>query len=167
MFWFPGGRGRGFGRLLDEILDLVFEGPGCVVVLLVFLVFVAFLGALSRALSRVDPENRRMDPGAVWLNLLPVFNLVWMPVTIDRVAWSIREEFRMRGRLDLRDSYGRSAGLTALSLAWIGTVLLPLGVLVLALALVYALVYWAQISMYGGRLGREQSAPRQHADEGW
>ena len=43
-----------------------------------------FLMALSRCLSEVSPENRKMIRATGVVNLIPLFNLVWMILTVLR-----------------------------------------------------------------------------------
>ena len=129
---------------------------GCIGFVVVFCAFVSFLAAVSRAVSRVTPENRRIEPGQVWLNLIPGFGLVWLPITVDRVADSLKAEYIDRGLHDRRASYGRTTGLTALTLGLV-TVLLagagtPLGVVCVFGTLAAGVSYWAQVSGYGARL---------------
>src|SRR5688500_569860 len=102
----------------DRIFYEMLLGVGCGVTafVLVFVLGVSFLAALGRVLRRVEPENRRMEPGQVWLNLIPIFNLVWATVTVERVAESLRNEFRERGMDGPDERYGRTRGLTTLAL---------------------------------------------------
>jgi len=148
-------------RLLDNF------GPlGCVGFLLVFLAFVALLSAVSRVLTRVEPENRRMDPGQVWLNLIPVFNFVWLAVTVERVGESIRNELIARGRNRKSDGYGKTAGLTGLVLLATGIVP-PVAVVTWPFALIYGIVYWVLLGGYARRLKQDDAAAAAPLDEGW
>src|SRR5947207_546855 len=112
-----------FGLDLDYTLGRL-GAIGCFLFLIVFIAAIAFLAAADRVLKRVEPDNRRMEPGLVWLNLIPVFNLLWMIVTIERVGESIRNEFQSRGRHKRTESYGKTSGLAAMILTFIG---LPFG----------------------------------------
>ena len=85
---------------------LLFAGV-CILVWLA--IALPFLRTLSKALGRCHPRNRAMEPHQVWLNLIPLFNLVWQFVTVSRVAESLRREFRRR-RLR-SDDFGESLGL--------------------------------------------------------
>ena len=134
------------------------------VVLAVALVL-SFLAALQRALRQVSPENRHMAPGQVWLNLIPVFNLVWCTVTVERVAESLRDEFRARQMHDPDDTYGRGRGLTLLALLASGVLFYPAFV-TYPVALVYAVLYWRQIERYAQRLKPGAYAPPP-TDEAW
>jgi len=57
-----------------------------------------------------------MEPGHVWLNLIPVFTLAWATVTVERIAKSLRNEFIARSLHHPSERYGRRSGLTALVL---------------------------------------------------
>lgn len=152
--------GRDLFRMLNEVSEL-----GCIGFLLLLLVFVAMLAAVGRVLGLVAPKNRRMEPGQVWLNLIPVFNIIWMPVTVERVGESIRNEMVARGRDRQGDGYGKTTGLTGLVL--LATGILPLvPVVTWPVAMVYGIVYWIQIVGYGRRI-RNSADDFWTTDEGW
>ena len=146
-------------------------GIGCILLVIAFIAHVAFLAAASRVLTRVDPENRRLDPGQVWLNLIPIFNLLWMIVTIERVGESIRNEFMARGRHKRTESYGKTSGLACAILGIIGLVFTlvetPCGLVFWFFAFIFWVVYWAQLSGYARRLHSEPATYSAPPDEGW
>jgi hypothetical protein len=160
------------GYLIDEVFGLAFGG--CFGLLVLLFVLVTFLSAVARAAGRVTPENRRIEPGQVWLNLLPLFNLVWLPITVDRVAESLKNEFYTRGLDEPGSSYTRTAGLAWLVLLVFGVAVLvvfdkggvpPLGVMAVIASLVCWVVYWVQLKGYARRLKSSPYVPP--ADEGW
>lgn len=61
-----------------------------IVVWLIVLIF--FLIAQQNTLKAIKPQNRRMSPGEVWLQLIPLFNLVWQFIVVSRISDSIRNE---------------------------------------------------------------------------
>jgi hypothetical protein len=63
-----------------------------------YLIKIFFLLTLSRTLSQCHPRNQAMQPGMVWLNLIPLFEFVWQFVTVSRISQSLKDEFRDRGR---------------------------------------------------------------------
>lgn len=154
-------------RERNDLAEFFFEGVGCFIPLLLFIAFVALLAAVVRAVSRVHPENRRIEPAQVWLNLIPLFNLIWLPVTVDRVGESLRNELTERGLEKTRDGYGKSAGFTGLLLVWIGFFLPYLGLVLWAFALVYAVVYWVLLNGYVRRLDEPGEHHLPPPDEGW
>ncbi len=91
---------------------------GVLVVVLVIAIF--FLLTLQRALSRVAPRNRLMEPGMVWLMLIPCFNIIWQFFIVTRVPGSLRNEFRDRNQDDGSD-YGKGVGLAYAVLNIVGS----------------------------------------------
>src|SRR6185503_3552948 len=62
-------------------------------VILGFLVaYIFFLVAQQNTLRSIKPHNQKMPPEQVWLQLIPVFNLVWQFIVVNRIADSIRAE---------------------------------------------------------------------------
>jgi NADH:ubiquinone oxidoreductase subunit 6 (subunit J) len=91
-------------------LGAAFLGILCVAVLIVLVIAIFYLLTLQRALSRVAPRNRMMEPGMVWLSLIPCLNLIWGFFIAIQVPGSLKNEFRDRGQDDGSD-YGKSIGL--------------------------------------------------------
>jgi hypothetical protein len=90
---------QGFGRTnaqIDPSSPEVLLFLGLVVVIL--LVCVSYRFTLAKALRHCRPANRAMEPGQVFLNLIPCFSVMWQFVTVSRIAQSLREEFRSRRR---------------------------------------------------------------------
>src|SRR5262245_30326072 len=83
----------------------------CVACAIGLAIAIMFLMTMSKALSRVSPQHRKMEPGMVWLNLIPCVNLVWQFFIAIQVPDSLKAEFQARGRDDGSD-YGKSLGLT-------------------------------------------------------
>lgn len=76
-----------------------------------------FIVTLSRVASKVQPENRDLSPGRVWLLLIPFFNLVWVFIMNSRLSSSLHNEFESRGIQTYVDrptySYGLWYGILA------------------------------------------------------
>jgi hypothetical protein len=49
----------------------------CGILIVALVIGILFLLTLHRALDRCSPRNRTMEPGMVWLNLIPLFSMVW------------------------------------------------------------------------------------------
>lgn len=70
------------------------------------------LVSVCRLLRVVRPENRSLQPLLVWLNLIPLLNLVLWPSTVIRVARSIRAEYLSSGIAARQDcEFGMTTGL--------------------------------------------------------
>ncbi len=67
--------------MLQITLLLAFVIPG-----------ILFFLAQQRILQVINPENREMSPGSVWLQLIPGFGLVWQFIVVTRIARSVSKE---------------------------------------------------------------------------
>ena len=94
----------------------------CLILIVAIVIAIFYLLTLQKALSRVSPRNRLMEPAMVWLSFIPLFNIVWAFFIATRIPDSLRNEFRDRGQDDGCD-YGKSIGLTN---AILGVVSIPL-----------------------------------------
>jgi len=62
-----------------------------VIAFVIFLIpTILFLLTLQNTLKRVCKKNRMIEPGQVWLNLIPLFNIVWQFIMINRIADSLK-----------------------------------------------------------------------------
>jgi hypothetical protein len=87
-----------------------------VVVAVVFLIASLAITILSlltmqRLLNQVSYENRRMQPGLVWLNLIPLFSLGYIFYTVVKIRDSVQAEYASR-RLPASGDYGFVLGIT-------------------------------------------------------
>ena len=76
----------------------------CVLVFLVMLgitIFILYL--LYKLLDALPPQYRLMEPGLVWLLLIPCFNLIWNFFVYPRIARSYQNYFYAHGRTDVGD----------------------------------------------------------------
>lgn len=125
----------------------VFLGFGFLALFVVIGVF--FLLNLRDLLKNVGLHNRMMRPDQVWLNFIPIFNLVWMFITVSRVRDSVRYEFQSRGWAPSGD-FGYGVGLAAAILNIIGYG--PFGLA----ALVCWIIYWVRTAELKNDLARNQ-----------
>jgi hypothetical protein len=171
----------GRGQNADELIGLL-----CVVIGVVLVVALAiqifYLLTLQKALSRVSPENRAMQPGMVWLELIPCFNLIWQFVIAIRVPDSLRNEFRARGRDDGSD-YGKTIaiaqGVVAIASSFIGNGMRAAGNDMATagscisgglslVGLVLFIVFWVKVANYSNQLATDDGYPdqfRRRADD--
>ena len=77
-----------------------------IVVLVICLIpMVFFLIHLQKLLNKCSVNNRAMEPGMVWLNLIPLFNLGWVFYTVFKVTESLKTEFKAFFTLGLYHVY--------------------------------------------------------------
>ncbi|MFT3751022.1 MAG: hypothetical protein QM768_22100 [Agriterribacter sp.] len=106
-----------------------------------------FLLTLQKTLNAVSPENRSMQPTQVWLLLIPVFNIVWIFITVTRIADSIKNEC---SRLSIptaesRPTYG--IGLV-MSILWICGIIPVAGMIASLAGLICWIIYWVKVNDY-------------------
>ena len=121
-----------------------------------------FLTTLKRLLEQCAPHNRLMEPGQVYLNLIPCFGSIWMFFTVSRVGQSLRNEFDERGT-DLPGDYGQQLGISfaGLTLSWI----IPyVGILFGLAGVICWIVYWVKMAEYNRHLS-EGASYREERDD--
>jgi hypothetical protein len=110
-----------------------------------------FYLTLSRCLSRIQPHNREMEPGLVWLNLIPCVGTIWIFVTVIRITNSLRREYEDRGWRTEGETFGNGVGMGLAICSLLGAI--PyIGGLFGLIAFICMIVYWVQISNYSARL---------------
>lgn len=83
-------------ELFSSVLGLGFLLIG----LLILIGIILFLQSCYNAIPR---EHRKMEPGMVWLLLIPIFSLVWMFFVYVRLAKSFQGAYAAIGRTDQGD----------------------------------------------------------------
>lgn len=109
-----------------------------------------FCLTVQKALNRVSPENRAMQPGMVWLLLIPLFNIVWQFLVVINLAKSLGAEFKKRNIAEEPEP-GKGIGLTSCILVCCGIIPFVGGIASLA-GLVCWIIYWVKIAGFSGKL---------------
>jgi hypothetical protein len=130
-------------------------GIGVIILLGIFLLpWFFFLLNLQNLLEHVSPANRRMTPGLVWLNFIPIFHLGWFIYTVIKVKDSVSAESQSRGWMidgDLGYNVGLTAGILWIAAFFIGWIPFIGWVLPLA-GVVCWIIYWLKTSDLKHRL---------------
>jgi len=124
-------------RIVAGILFLVVFAAGVALA-------IAYIMTLSNALKKCSPAARTMQPGMMWLLLIPLLNLVWNFLAVNAISDSLGNEFRLRGMQNVEPQPGRSVGMP---MAICGACcLIPfLGVLASLVYLVLWIMYWIKV----------------------
>jgi hypothetical protein len=126
-----------------------------VVIVVAIIINIFFLLTLSRCLGQCKPRNRTMEPGAVWLNLIPLFGLVWMFITIIRISESLQNEYRYRGMRADDPEFAKMTGILYMVFSFFcGPV-----------ALVFFIMYWAKIAGFKNALMSSRGRRRDDIDD--
>ena len=112
-----------------------------VVIAVMLVPFIFYCLTLQKALNRCSPECRAMQPGMVWLMLIPLFNIVWQFFIVLNMAKSLAAEFQKRGIAE-DPSPGQTFGLVMC----IGNLICgPVG-------LICWIIYWVKIAGYSSKI---------------
>jgi hypothetical protein len=143
------GAGDGDGLALGGLLAAY-----GVVLAIAIAVQIMFLLSLSKCLKQISPRNRRMEPGQVWLALIPIFGFIWTIIMVLKIADSLRDEFEDRGFRGDGD-FGKTIGLVFI----IGSFICgPVG-------LVCWIMYWLKINGYRKQLEASGRGKEDYDDE--
>jgi hypothetical protein len=140
-------------------MELFDYSGGVAFALIFFVVFVGiailFLLTQYNTLKAIQPQNRAMSPGEVWLQLIPLFNLVWQFIVVQRISESVSRElssntfsFEETEPVQLYQQGNRPAyqiGMVMCVLNILGLVPL-IGILARLGGLVRWIIYWVQLS---------------------
>ena len=120
--------------------------------------YLFFLGSLHGALKTVNEDRRAMQPGMVWINLIPFVNLVWLFFTVVYIGRSLYAEAVSLGMSERGDGL-KSIGL-AYAILTVGSVIPWIGMFIAIPLLVVWIVYWVKVVGYKNRLKSLQSSGR-------
>jgi hypothetical protein len=125
-----------------------------IMIIISLVIHIFFLLTLSRCLSRIQPRNRDMEPGLVWLNLIPCVSTIWIFFTVIRIASSLRKEYDDRDLHSSDESFGQNLGL-GYAICVVLSAIPYVGTVIGIAALVCFIIYWVQIAGHSRRLAEE------------
>lgn len=120
------------------------------VIPLVLLPGILYILTLKRALEKCAPSSQTMSPGKLWLQFIPLFNIVWHFIIVSNMAKSLENEFRLRS-IPEDSEPGKGIGMAMCILAACG-IIPVLGVFASLAAFVCWIMYWVKISGYSKML---------------
>jgi hypothetical protein len=115
------------------------------------LVMIFYLLSLQKALEACSPQNRKMPPGQVWLQLIPLVNIVWQFINVTNVSTSLKMEYEMLGIPKTEDKPAYGIGLAACICTCCGWIPV-LGAFVSLGGFVCFIVYWVNTNNYKNKL---------------
>jgi hypothetical protein len=135
-----------------EIILILIIGFGFCLIPTIF-----YLLTLQNTLHEVSYENRKMQPGQVWLTLIPLFGIIWQFIIVNNIADSLKLEFAQRNINVGEDRPGIGIGLAYCILVCCG--IIPfLGILTGLAGFICWIIYWVKIGDFKTRL--QQSRPK-------
>jgi hypothetical protein len=119
--------------------------------LFVLLIGIFYLVTLSNTLAKCSATNRTMQPGMVWLLLIPLFNIVWHFIVVSALTKSIAAEVRARSIPVFEPNPGQSVGI-AMCVCGACSVIPFVNFITIIPHLVLWIVYWQKIAGYARTL---------------
>ena len=141
-------------------------GPSELLILVVIGAIIAqvfYLLTLQNLLKEVKEQNRKIDPGQVWLIFIPLFGLVWQFIVVNRIADTLKAELSDRNISSSEDRPGLNLGIAYCALLCAG-VLPGIGGLASLAGLVCWIIYWVKMNEFKKLLGREKRGSDQILD---
>jgi len=119
---------------LQELLLLALIGI-CIIPVIFFLI------TLQNTLKAVEPQNRSMKPGNVWLILIPVFGFVWSIVMVNAIANSCKTQLEQYGVFyEQKPTY-------SIGMGWVTCSILSMVINLFSfVAIVMLIVYWIKVN---------------------
>jgi hypothetical protein len=144
---------------MHTLASILALGAGPVVLLLLLLPFAIFLApgifyvlTLQKTLKKCAPESRTLEPGLLWLFLIPFVNIVFHFFIVLGMAKTLRNEFNRRGITIADPNPGQALGL-AMCIIPCGCVLVPLSFVLIPAYLVLWIIYWVKMAGISSSLG--------------
>jgi hypothetical protein len=144
-------------ELTPAQLAAVFVFYGVILAFSVAILVLICLG-LSGFLKALPPEFRLMEPGLVWLILIPCFNIIWIFFVYQRIARSYQNFFRAHGRFDVGDC-GEAIGLWY-CLCVVLSVIPCVGIIASIAALILLVIYFVTLFGLKGQVRAYLAQPR-------
>jgi hypothetical protein len=110
---------------------------------------------LQRALSKCATASRAIEPELVWLQLVPIFNLVWQFFVVKGIAKSLRNEFARRAIPTTEELPAQPIGL-AMCVSACCCIVPLLGLLASVAFLILWIKYWVKVTEYSKLLDEAQ-----------
>lgn len=111
---------------------------------------VLYLLNLQNLLKEVDPKNREVEPGNVWLMFIPLFNIIYPFILYPKIADSVKNEYAARN-MPAQGDFGRGLGITMPILSLCGIIPILGGLAGLA-NIVLFIIFWVKMAGFKNEL---------------
>jgi len=138
---------------LNELFLIGFLFTACVLLI----PFILFLITQQNILKSIPPQHRSMSPGQVWLQLIPLFNIVWQFIVVSRIANSIGKELASENSFSFERDYAKTDANGSKPTKGIGMAycilgcfsIIPfIGIITGLAAFVCWIIYWIKLASY-------------------
>jgi len=117
------------------------------------IVYIAFL---SGVLRKCSPASRTMEPGMVWLLLVPLLNVIWNFLVVTALARSLGNEFRLRNIPTDNPEPGKSIGI-AMCVCGACSIIPIVNIIAALPNLILWIMYWVKMAEYARCLDQVQA----------
>jgi hypothetical protein len=118
---------------------------------------ILYILTLQKVLNKCAPGSRTLDPGMVWLLIVPFVNLIFNFFVVFGLAKTLGNEFRRRGTPVADPTPGQTIGL-AMCICFACGIIPVLGLLASVAGTVLWIIYWLKISEYSRALDSQMQA---------
>lgn len=125
------------------------------ILMILILPIIFYLMTLQNTFREISDENRKMQPGLVWLTLIPLFGIVWEFIIVCRMADSLKAEFAKREINVEEERPGFTIGLIFLILLCCSIIPIVGGFAAIS-GFICWIIYWIKISAYKSKLQQKQ-----------
>jgi heme/copper-type cytochrome/quinol oxidase subunit 2 len=140
------------GKIMETNHDVLVNGMGTAAILTVGLIIFAillvplifYILTLQKAMNNCAPANRAMQPGLVWLLLIPCLGIIWHFFIVIFLAKSLGAELKTRG-INGEPQPGLVLGLIMCALCCVSIIPIIGGLFGLGY-LVCWIIYWIKIA---------------------
>ena len=139
-----------YSRDLEFAFGAAMVGFVLIVLAISLTIAILYLMNLQNLMKEVNQKNRQVEPGNVWLMLIPLFNIIYPFILYPKICDSVKAEFEFRGKPEAGD-YGRALGITMPILGLVGFVPF-LGTLAGLANLVIFIIFWVKMAEYKNKL---------------
>ena len=139
-------------------MTLLFEMPGTLALTVIYTAMglfiisqIFYLMTMQSTFGAIAPAHRTMPPGQVWLQLIPLFGLVWGFIIVNNLERSIQAEEKARDVrfTDVRPSYTVGLAMCILKCLFFVPVL---SIIFGLAALACWIVYWVSAASFKNHL---------------
>ena len=115
------------------------------IILGIFIIpYVFYIQTLQKTLQEIKPENKTISEGSLWLLLIPIFNLIWHFIVVNKMSTSLANETKSRNINFGEIQPGQSTG--------IAMCILNLIPYLNVIGFILWIIYWVKISNYKNML---------------
>lgn len=136
-------------------MDMIGASFGIAMLLIVLVAvvvpYIFYLITLQKAFKKIRPAHRKMEPGLVWLSLIPLVGIVWQFFVVTYLADGLAAEFKSQGKTPNEARPGYGVGL-AKCICGAAGVIPGLGTLTSIAFLVLWIIHWVRIHNYSQQL---------------